>query len=56
MEQKMADYQLKKTDSCINDLRRFICRHAQVTNIKSDNGTNFMEGEKELEKEQLRLH
>ncbi|XP_057209123.1 uncharacterized protein LOC130565962 [Triplophysa rosa] len=42
------------TDSCINSLRRFICRRGQVTHIKSDNGTNFVGAEREL-KEMLSL-
>ncbi len=36
------------TDSCINSLRRFICRRGQVTCIRSDNGTNFVGAEREL--------
>lgn len=35
-------------DSCLNTLRRFICRRGQVKEIKSDNGTNFVGIEKEL--------
>ena len=31
-----------KTDSCINAIRRFICRRGQVSSIRSDNGTNFV--------------
>ena len=36
------------TDSCINALRRFICRRGQVTSIRTDNGTNFVGAQKEL--------
>lgn len=36
------------TDACINALRRFICRRGQVTEIKSDNGTNFVSSNREL--------
>lgn len=36
------------TDSCINALRRFICRRGQVSHMRSDNGTNFTSSEKEL--------
>lgn len=34
------------TDSCINAVRRFICRRGQV--LPSDNGTNVVAAEKEL--------
>lgn len=37
-------------DSCINAIRRFICRRGQVKMIRSDNGTNFVAAEKELRK------
>ncbi|XP_059918445.1 uncharacterized protein LOC132465721 isoform X2 [Gadus macrocephalus] len=30
------------TDSCINAIRRFICRRGQVKEIRTDNGTNFV--------------
>ena len=36
------------TDSCINALRRFMCRRGQVSVIRSDNGTNLVSAEKEL--------
>lgn len=36
------------TDSCINALRRFICRRGQVSSMRSDNGTNFISAEREL--------
>ncbi len=36
------------TDSCINAIRRFVCRRGQVTVIRSDNGTNFMGAEREM--------
>ena len=36
------------TDSCINALRRFVCRRGQVTTMRSDNGTNFVGAEREL--------
>lgn len=36
------------TDSCINALRRFICRRGQVSTIRSDNGTNFVGTGREL--------
>lgn len=36
------------TDACINALRRFICRRGQVTEIRSDNGTNFVGSNREL--------
>lgn len=38
------------TDSCINALRRFICRRGQVSYLRSDNGTNFIGSEGELKK------
>ncbi len=38
------------TDSCINAIRRFICRRGQVKVLRSDNGTNFVAAEKELRK------
>lgn len=36
------------TDSCINALRRFICRRGPVTSIRTDQGTNFVGAQKEL--------
>lgn len=36
------------TDSFINALRRFICRRGNVSSITSDNGTNFVGGNREL--------
>ncbi len=38
------------TDSCINALRRFICRRGQVCHLRSDNGTNFTSAERELKR------
>lgn len=36
------------TDSCINAVRRFICRRGPVSSIRSDNGTNFVAANREL--------
>lgn len=36
------------TDSCINAIRRFMCRRGQVALIRSDNGTNLVGAEREL--------
>lgn len=36
------------TDSCINAIRRFMCRRGQVAQLRSDNGTNFVRAEREL--------
>lgn len=36
------------TDSCINAIRRFVCRRGQVTIMRSDNGTNFVGAEREM--------
>ncbi|XP_028269841.1 uncharacterized protein LOC114441235 [Parambassis ranga] len=36
------------TDSCINALRRFLCRRGTVSTIRTDNGTNFVGAQKEL--------
>lgn len=44
------------TDSCINALRRFICRRGQVTHLRSDNGTNFVGAERELREALASLH
>lgn len=30
------------TDSCINAIRRFVCRRGQIQSLRSDNGTNFV--------------
>ena len=38
------------TDSFINALRRFTARRGQVRELRSDNGTNFVGGERELKK------
>lgn len=37
------------TDSCINAIKRFVCRQGQVQKIRSDNGTNFVSANRELE-------
>lgn len=37
-----------ESDSFIQSLRRFIARRGQVKEMRSDNGTNFVGGEKEL--------
>ncbi|XP_053274096.1 uncharacterized protein LOC128436341 [Pleuronectes platessa] len=36
------------TDSCINAVRRFICRRGPISTIRSDNGTNFVGANREL--------
>ena len=36
------------TDSCINAIRRFICRRGTISTIRSDNGTNFVGANQEL--------
>ena len=36
------------TDSCIHAFRRFIARRGQVSELRSDNGTNLVAAEKEL--------
>nr|XP_061785759.1 uncharacterized protein LOC133576497 [Nerophis lumbriciformis] len=36
------------TSSCINAIRRFVCRRGQVSHMRSDNGTNFVGTEREL--------
>lgn len=38
------------TDSCLNALRRFVCRRSHVIHIRSDNGANLVGAKKELEK------
>lgn len=40
------------TDSCINAVRRFICRHGPVPTIRFDNGTNSIGATWELKKSQ----
>lgn len=37
------------TDSCINAIRRFLCRRGPVLTIRTDCGTNFMCVQKELQ-------
>lgn len=49
------------TDSCINAIRRFLCRRGQAQHIRSDNGTNLVGAEKELREalrtfDQRRIH
>ncbi|XP_069129352.1 uncharacterized protein [Argopecten irradians] len=39
------------TDSCINAIRRLIARRGKPTFIRSDNGTNLVDAERELEEE-----
>lgn len=36
------------TDSCLNAIRRVVCRRGQVAILRSDNGTNFVGAEREL--------
>ena len=36
------------TDSCINTIRRFVCRRGQVRRLRSDNRTNFVSANREL--------
>ncbi|KAL0151450.1 hypothetical protein M9458_053236 [Cirrhinus mrigala] len=36
------------TDSCINTIRRFLCRRGPVLTIRTDCGTNFVSAQKEL--------
>lgn len=38
------------TSSCINAIRRFICRRGTVVTIRSDQGTNLVGAQKELKK------
>ena len=40
--------QSMKTDSFINSLRRFMARHGKLEEMRSDNGTNFKGGSREL--------
>ncbi|XP_035988684.1 uncharacterized protein LOC118561046 [Fundulus heteroclitus] len=47
--------QRQKPDSCINAIRRFICRRGQVKEIRSDNGTNFVSSNRELKQAMLEL-
>ncbi len=44
------------TDSCINALRRFVCRRGQVSHMRSDNGTNFTGAERELREALIELN
>lgn len=37
------------TDSCINAIRRFICRRGSVVSIRTDCGTNFIGAQRELQ-------
>ncbi|XP_071827282.1 uncharacterized protein [Apostichopus japonicus] len=36
------------SDSCLNALRRFLCRRGSISSIRSDNGTNFVGTERTL--------
>ncbi len=36
------------TNSCINCIRRCMCRRGQVLHLRSDNGTNFIGAQREL--------
>tara|TARA_B110000881_G_scaffold142907_1_gene126249 strand:- start:157 stop:5301 length:5145 start_codon:yes stop_codon:yes gene_type:complete len=49
------------TDACINVIRRFISRRGQVTEIRSDNGSNLVGAKREMQNEikswnQTRIH
>lgn len=44
---KQAVLDADNIDTCINALRRFICRRGQAE-IRSDNGTNFVGSSREL--------
>lgn len=37
------------TNGCINVIRRFMARRGQVTQIRSDNGSNLVGAEKEMQ-------
>lgn len=37
------------TSSCINVIRRFICRRDQMSTMRSDNGTNFIGTKRKLQ-------
>ena len=39
------------TDSFMNALRRFLCRRGHVQSIRSDNGTNFVGAQNELQRQ-----
>lgn len=36
------------TDSCVNAIRKFICRQGPVSTVRSDNSTNFVGAMREL--------
>lgn len=49
------------TDSCINAIRRFLCRRGQAQHMRSDNGNNLVGAERELREalktlEQRKIH
>ncbi|XP_035985471.1 uncharacterized protein LOC118558973 isoform X4 [Fundulus heteroclitus] len=44
------------TDSCINAIRRFICRRGPVSTIRSDNATNFVGANRELKESLAELN
>ncbi|XP_023192317.1 uncharacterized protein LOC111609249 isoform X1 [Xiphophorus maculatus] len=44
------------TDSCINAVRRFICRRGPVSTIRSDNATNFVGANRELKESLAELN
>ena len=44
------------TQSCINAIRRFICRRGPVSSLRSDNGTNFVGANKELKRSLVELN
>ncbi|XP_033110055.1 uncharacterized protein LOC117111250 [Anneissia japonica] len=37
-------------DSCLNAIRRFVCRRGLISSIRTDNGTNFVAASNELSK------